>query len=133
MRSPRRTARSALCQLAVALLLVHFSGRESMERTHELLFYMRDQGELSSIQTQISLSRAPPPVLTEFRANGYLLVICKHAHIFLSKMSTQYTRMRVDVREVYTLFLPTREAVLVYKHNLQDKGGHDASGDTENQ
>lgn len=90
------------------------SGAES-EREHELLFYLRDHGDANVLQTKKSLPSRP--VLSDVRADGYLLVMCEDARVFLFKMTEHYSRGRVDVREVYTLLLPTRESGLMYRQD----------------
>lgn len=91
------------------------SSRSGVERTHELLFYLRDQAESSTLQTRRSLPSRP--VLSDVRADGYLLVICEDARVFLFKMTDHYNKSRFDVREIYTLLLPTRESGLMYRQD----------------
>lgn len=92
---------------------------------------MKDQGQLSTLQ--IRISQASRPVITDVRADGYLLVIGVDALVFLLKMAKQYNRTPVDVKGVYTSLMFLREAGLVYKQNLRAKSSDDANCDTKNQ
>lgn len=85
----------------------------------ELLFYPRDQIEASALQAHRKLPSRP--VLTDVRADGYLLVMCEDAQVFLFKMTEHYSRGRVDLREVYRLLLPTREIIPLYQQDKQTK------------
>lgn len=85
------------------------------EREHELLFYLRDHGDANTLQTKKRLPSRP--VLSDVRADGYLLIMCEDARVFLFKMTEHYNRGRVDVREIYTLLLPTRESGLMYRQD----------------
>lgn len=95
------------------------SGQKRTKKSHELLFYLRDQGDSTTLQMQRSLPSRP--VLTDVRADGFLLVMCEDARVFLFKITEHPTRARVDVAQVYTLLLPTRESGLMYQ---QDNGIH---------
>lgn len=93
------------------------SAQKRTKKSHELLFYLRDQGDSTTLQTQRSLPSRP--VLTDVRADGFLLVMCEDARVFLFKITEHATRARVDVVQMYTLLLPTRESGLMYQ---QDNG-----------
>lgn len=97
------------------------SPRSSSQSTYELLFYPRDQVESSALQAQRKLPSRP--VLTDVRADGYLLVICENAQVFLYQVNEQPNRSRVDLKEVYRLLLPTRELVPMYQQDKQTKIG----------
>lgn len=103
--------------------VVSESARVGSEREHELLFYLRDHGDATTLQTKRNLPSRP--VLSDVRADGYLLVMCEDARVFLFKMTEHFTRGRVDVREIYTLLLPTRESGLMYRQD-HTNGADDA-------
>lgn len=84
--------------------------------SYELLFYPRDQIEASALQAQRSIPSKP--LITDVRPDGYLLVMCEDAQVFLYKVTENYSRSRIDLREVYRLFLPTRGTTPMYQ---QDK------------
>lgn len=87
--------------------------------TYELLFYPRDQVESSALQAQRKLPSRP--ILTDMRADGYLLVICEDAQVFLFQLKDNYARSRIDLREVYRLLLPTRELTPLYQQDKPSK------------
>lgn len=93
--------------------------RSRSSSSFELLFYPRDQVESSALQAQRQLPSRP--VLTDVRADGYLLVICEDAHVFLFHMIEHYARARIELREVYRLFLPTRELTPLYQQDKPTK------------
>lgn len=125
----RRMRCSALAWVGKTIVIgnevVSQSARIGVTTTHELLFYLRDQGDSSNLQNQHSLPSRP--VLTDVRSDGYLLVICEDARVFLFKMTEHYSRGRVDVHEVYNLLLPTRESGLMYRQDMQAKSVDGAS------
>ncbi|PXF46986.1 RAB6A-GEF complex partner protein 1 [Gracilariopsis chorda] len=87
----------------------------------ELLFYARDHLEASALQAQRDLPSRP--ILTDVRADGYLLVICEDAQVVLYKVTERVDRSYIDIREVYRLFLPTREMIPLYQQDKQTKVG----------
>lgn len=105
------------------------TSRSRYKSTYELLFYPRDQVESSALQAQIQLPSRP--VLTDVRADGYLLVICENAQVFLYQMKEVPHRTRIDLKEVYRIFLPTRELIPMYQQDRQTKVGKPFSGDDE--
>ena len=86
-------------------------------KSYELLFYPRDQVEASALQAQKTLPSKP--LLTDVRGDGYLLVMCEDAQVFMFKVMENYNRSRIDLREVYRLFLPTRETRPMYQQDKQ--------------
>lgn len=89
------------------------------QSSYELLFYPRDQFESSALQVQRKLPSRP--VLTDVRADGYLLVMCEDAQVFLFRTAEYSSRSRIDLQEVYRLLLPTRELAPLYQQDRQPK------------
>ena len=98
---------------------IESSRGKSEKSTFELLFYFRDQIESSALQAHCKLPSRP--LMTDVRADGYLLVMCEDAQVFLFKVAENYSRSRIDLREVYRLLLPTREVTPMYQQDKQTR------------
>lgn len=94
-------------------------GALSSTSTYELLFYPRDQLESSALQAQRKLPSRP--LLTDVRADGYLLVICEDAQVLLFRLTEYPSRSRIGLQEVYRLILPTRELTPMYQQDHVSK------------
>lgn len=94
------------------------SGRTNTP-SFELLFYPREQVESTALQAHRKLHSRP--ILTDVRADGYLLVICEDAQVFLFQMREIYGRTRIELREIYRLLLPTRELTPLYQQDKPTK------------
>lgn len=103
------------------------STRGRARKRYELLFYPRDQFDSTALRAQWDLPSRP--VLTDVRADGYLLVICEDAQVFLFKINEHYNRSRLDLRMVYTLLLPTREGGPMYHQDVNAKNDVKDSSD----
>eukprot|EP00177_Eucheuma_denticulatum_P002748 GFKZ01004944.1.p1 GENE.GFKZ01004944.1~~GFKZ01004944.1.p1 ORF type:complete len:1328 (-),score=145.36 GFKZ01004944.1:1936-5919(-) len=92
--------------------------------TFELLLYQRDDLESSALLAQKRLPSRP--VLTDVRPDGYLLVVCADAQVFLFHMTEYPNRSRTDLRQVYRLLLPTRELAPLYQQDrlTKTRGGN---------
>lgn len=97
------------------------ASRYGVQKEYELLFYPRDQIEASALQAHRKLPSKP--ILTDVRVDGYLLVMCEDAQVFLYKITEHYNRSRIDLRKVYNLLLPTRESTPMYQQDKQTKMG----------
>eukprot|EP00178_Gracilaria_changii_P005200 TRINITY_DN184_c0_g1_i1.p1 TRINITY_DN184_c0_g1~~TRINITY_DN184_c0_g1_i1.p1 ORF type:complete len:1340 (+),score=184.82 TRINITY_DN184_c0_g1_i1:130-4149(+) len=124
LQQDRRIRCCALAWLGRTLVVgneIPSTGRGALNKPgrFELLFYARDQLEGSALQAQRDLPSRP--VLTDVRGDGYLLVICEDAQVFMYKVTEQTSKNRISIREVYRLFLPTREMVPLYQQDKQTK------------
>ncbi|KAI0566752.1 WD40/YVTN repeat-like containing protein [Gracilaria domingensis] len=94
-------------------------GSSSTPSRYELLFYARDHLEGSALQAQRDLPSRP--VLNDVRGDGYLLIICEDAQVIMYKVAEQTNNRRINIKEVYKMFLPTREMVPLYQQDKQTK------------
>jgi len=84
-------------------------GESGSSASYELLFYPRDPMDSSVLQAHKKL--ASKPLLIDVRADGYLLILGEDSMIIMLRMAVveQFRTKRIQVEDVYKLFLPTRE------------------------
>jgi hypothetical protein len=83
------------------------STSQDAQSVYELLVFPRDHVESSAVQSRCQL--LSKPLLIDVRADGYLLVICEDSSVVLySVIGHHGTARRVDLAEIYRVFLPTR-------------------------
>jgi hypothetical protein len=83
------------------------SSRLDGASVYELLVFPRDHVESSAVQSRCRLSSKP--LLIDVRADGYLLLICEDSSVVLyNVIGHQGGGRRVDMVEMYRVFLPTR-------------------------
>lgn len=88
------------------------------ESRFELLFYARDNLEASALLARKDLPSRP--ILTDVRSDGYLLVICEDAQVFLFMVTERSITNHVVISQVYRLLLPTREMAPLYQQDKQN-------------
>lgn len=79
--------------------------------TFELLVFPRDQIESSAVRARKLLTTRP--VIIDVRSDGYMLIIGEDSSVVLYKLTEMYGGSSIDMREVYRVFLPTRETIVV--------------------
>jgi RIC1 len=79
----------------------------AVRSTFELLVFSRDEVESSAMQARRSLPTRP--LIIDVRADGYLLLICEDSSVVLYKLCEVPGGSRIDMHEIYQVFLPTRE------------------------
>jgi RIC1 len=97
----------ALAWVGSSIVVGNEVSASPVSTSFELLVFSRDEVETSAVQARRPLPARP--LIIDVRSDGYLLLICEDSSVVMYKMRQIGGSSRVDMHEMYHVFLPTRE------------------------